>query len=135
MQVCFWIIFPLTNLSYYKIGYDIEASYFLKHFQLKVNFNSLQSKGSNNYSLNLFGIGIGKNFSFLELSIYEFLIFRKYESFYEYGFNPSFNFSIKIGSKFILKSENYFIFGNKKTLPLMSLKIGLKLWDGIRSFY
>lgn len=121
------IIFPLYDLEYYKIGYIADGIYQHKNFQFKVNFSSLQSKGSNNYSLNLFGLGIGKKFSILSFSLYEFLIFRKYQEFYEYGFNPSFSISFKLGSKYTLKTENYYIFSSKKILPLMTIQIGLKL--------
>ncbi len=127
MEVFFGIMFPLANLSYYKIGYSVGSSYSLKLFEIKGNLSSLISKGSSNYSLNLFSIGIGKSFSFLNISIYEFLIFRKYENFYEYGFNPALSVSLKIGSKFFIKSENFYIFSNKKTLPLMTIQAGFKL--------
>ncbi|MDT7880371.1 MAG: hypothetical protein RQ990_05915 [Candidatus Hydrothermia bacterium] len=127
MQVYFGIMFPLTNLNYYKIGYSTNLAYNYKKFEVKLSANSIFSKGSGNYSLNLLGLGIGKKFSFLGLSFYEFLIFRKYQEFYEYGFNPSISFSIQIGSKFSIKSENYYIFGNKRTLSLMAIQIGFKL--------
>ena len=127
MQVCFGILFPLTNLSYYKIGYSVDFSYQIKKLEIRMIGNSIFSKGSGSYSLNLLGLGIGKKFSFLTLSLNEFLIFRKYEEFYEYGFNPSLSFSIQIGSKFLLKSENYYIFGSKKTLSLMTFQIGFNL--------
>ncbi len=135
MQVYFGILFPLTNLSYYKIGYSTDFSYPIKNFEIRISENSIFSKGSGSYSLNLLGLGIGKKFSFLKLSLYEFLIFRKYDEFYEYGFNPSLSFSIQIGSKFSLKSENYYIFGNKKTLSLMTFQIGFKLWFGIENIF
>ncbi|MEO0144495.1 MAG: hypothetical protein ABIL89_00250 [candidate division WOR-3 bacterium] len=121
------IIFPLYDLMYYKIGYIVDGAYYYKKVDLKASLISLQSRGSNNYSLNLLGLGIGKKFSIFNFSIYEFLIFRKYEEFYEYGFNPAMGISLKLGSKLAFKTESYFIFSTRKILPLMTFQFGIKL--------
>ncbi|MCS7244974.1 MAG: hypothetical protein N2504_01440 [candidate division WOR-3 bacterium] len=126
MEVCFGIVFPLINLNYYKVGYSVNMSYYTKHFKIGANFSALESRGANSYKLSMLGIGISKDFGFLGFSIYEFFLFRKYESFYEYGFNPSLGFSIKLGKSVFFKTENNFIFGKKKILPLMSILLGIK---------
>lgn len=135
MEVCFGIIFPLINLSYYKVGYSVNTNYDIKHFKISANFSALESRGSNNYKLNMLGIGISKDFGFLGFSIYEFFLIRKYESFYEYGLNPSLGFTFKLGKDVFFKTENSFVFGKKKILPLMSILVGVRIWNGIESIF